>query len=64
MAKGPAELLSLGDNKGGGGGGGLGSRTTPGDAALFREPELGGSGGGAVLRGRGSSGIGAGSCTS
>lgn len=53
IARGPAELLSLGDNTGGG----LGSSTTPGDAGLFREPELGGRGGGAVLRGRGSTGI-------
>lgn len=51
--KGPAELLSLGDKTGGG----LGSSCTPGDAALLRELELGGKGGGAVLSGRGSSGI-------
>lgn len=50
---GPAELLSLGDSRGGG----LGSSVIPGEAGLFREPDPGVRGGGAVLSGRGSTGI-------
>lgn len=50
---GPAELLSLGDNKGGG----LGSSVMPGDAALLRELDPGVKGGGAVFSGRGSTGM-------
>lgn len=53
MDKGPAELLSLGDSKGGG----LGSSVIPGDAGLLRELDPGVRGGGAVLSGRGSTGI-------
>lgn len=57
---GPAELLSLGDSKGGG----LGSSATPGDAARLRDPDSGVRGGGAVLSGRGSTATGGGTCTS